>query len=153
MNIDRYNELRNKYIASKKEVQAEIVTKVAAVDVKFAGKKIKMVLAHAYITVSLYMKPSHVGKTLAFRAAWILLTSNKAAILCGTTLPKLLTDILNHIIPYINLVITTCVSILSQLPAKSELPKLLIDILNTAAKYIQPVLTTIISILSKLAKV
>ena len=64
---EKYSELQSNYIKSREEVKTTIATKTKEADVKFAGKKIKMVLAHAYITVSLYMKPSHVGKTLAFR--------------------------------------------------------------------------------------
>lgn len=121
----KYNDIQANYIKSKEEVKATIASKIAESDAKFAGKKIKMALAHAYITVSSYMKPSHVGKTLAFRGIQVALASaaisisvfvathisqintstilaknvakiaiifvilNKAAKLCGTTLPKL----------------------------------------------------------------
>lgn len=72
----KYNELQSNYVNSKDAVKATIATKTATADAKFAGKKIKMALAHAYITVSSYMKPSHIGKMLAFRGLQVALVAS-----------------------------------------------------------------------------
>ena len=150
--IDQCSGWANNYVVSTKEVKAAIATKIQEADAKFAGHKIKIALAHAYINVIACMKPSHVVKTLAFCTAKVILTLNKAKVWCETELPKLYKDVLS---PACKHIWESCVSMFSKLYnnakvwCETELPKLSADMLKFAEKCINQVWQLIQLILKK----